>query len=137
MSTDSLTHRAAALVDEIAMAEREGWSAKRIAELTATRQEVLDELHERAHADDVLRSIRHLEDRSLRSMAAFAELIDQSSPRTAIAIRVVRELLHKRTYFADGVWHCNCHAAENAQPAQKPQHGKGCSCCGAGFAQWR
>ncbi|RSN26515.1 hypothetical protein DMC63_01380 [Streptomyces sp. WAC 05977] len=113
MSTDSLTHRAAALVDEIAMAEREGWSARRIAELRTIREEVLGALHERAIEDDVERRIRWTPLRSLQSMLAFAELIDTSPPRTMIAVRVVRSEVHRREYCTDGVWHCNCHAALN------------------------
>lgn len=134
ITTDALTHRAAALVDEVAMATREVWSTKRIAELAAIRVAVLDELHSRAYADHVDRSVRRLEDRTLQNMLVLAELIDQSAPRTAIAIRVVREELHRRAYLVDGVWRCNCHAAANVRPARDARHGRGCACCGAGVS---
>ena len=84
ITTDVLTHRAAALVEEIAMATREQWSTHRIDELKMVRAEVLDELHERALAEDI-----------------------------------------------------QLHGGGGAPASDRASHGKGCSCCGAGVAQWR
>lgn len=47
-SIDALNHRAAELVEEIAMATRKGRPATRIGELAEIRQDILDELHGRA-----------------------------------------------------------------------------------------
>lgn len=131
---DVLTHRAAALVGEIAMATREGWSAHRIHELEDDRSTVLEELHGRAIAEDVERGIEGDGDVALGRLLEFGLLLDVNAPRTAIAIRVVRDRLHGR---ALDQWSRYLGLlAEGPVRAVSP-HGKDCRCCGAGVGQWR
>lgn len=81
-STDTLTHRAAALVGEIAMATREAWSLHRIHELEATRADVLGVLQGQA-----------LEENDVRDVTAVLEteevqgLLLVASPTHAVLLR--------------------------------------------------
>lgn len=172
LTTDVLTHRAAALVGEIDMATREGWSAHRIHELEEIRVEVLDELHGRAAventardtvarfaktdsetlsfivesrkelpdpmypevnvfliqaaleelhgraiAEDVERGIEHLDDEGLGLSLEFALLLDVQVPRTAIAIRVLRDRLHEHALAERPVSHAEPEECEHGLSA--------------------
>lgn len=134
MSTESLTHRAAALVDEIAMATREAWSPHRIHELEDMRADALEDLHGRAIAEDIERGIEHLDDVALGRCLEFALLLDVSVPRTAVAVRLLRDRLHG---LALDQWSRELGLFVEEPDRTRTPHGKGCTCCGAGVAQWR
>ncbi|ANN16235.1 hypothetical protein SD37_11665 [Amycolatopsis orientalis] len=129
-----LTHRAAALVGEIAMAQREGWSAHRIHELEDIRATALEELHGHAIAEDVERGIEGDDALMLGRLLEFALLLDVEAPRTAIAVRVLRDRLHGQ---ALDQWSRYLGLLREKSGRAGAAHGKGCRCCGAGVAQWR
>jgi len=132
MSTVVLTHRAAALVGEIAMATREGWSLHRIHELEDARATALEELHGHAIAEDVVRGIEGDDDVTLGRLLSFALLLDVDAPRAAIAIRVVRDRLHEHAVAV----HL---AGRNTQRSGREgvPHNMNYSSCSAGVDQWR
>ncbi|MFD5089365.1 hypothetical protein ACFWMR_02100 [Amycolatopsis thailandensis] len=131
---DALNHRAAELVGEITEATRKGWPAHRIRRLEAIRVEVLEELHGRAIAEDVERGIDGNDDLMLGRLLEFGLLLDVNAPRTAIAIRVVRDRLHGR---ALDQWSRYLGLLTKEPVRTNLPHSKGCSCCGAGVSQWR
>lgn len=120
MSTDTLTHRAAALVEEIAMATREQWSATRIGELAAIREEVLDELHGRAADENDVRDVTAvLETEEVQGLLLVA------SEEKAV---LLREELARRA---------RVQTPATVVIASGARHGKNYPGCSAGVDQWR